>query len=129
LAGPYRQGVAEGVLCYQRCASCGAAQTLARYACRNCGSENLAWCDALGTGTVYATTLVTRAPSDDFRALAPYTLVLVDLDEGPRVMAHGVAGLAIGDAVTARALTHASLQLIVFHRAGSPPSATTAEDP
>lgn len=116
LAAPFLEGVARGVLRYQRCVSCGAPQTLARYACRVCGSESLTWLDAVGTGTVYAVTVVTRAPSDAFRVLAPYTLVLVDLVEGPRVMAHGAPGLAIGDAVTARALKHADQHLVVFHR-------------
>jgi uncharacterized OB-fold protein len=114
-AAPYLEGVARGVLRYQRCDACGAPQTLARYACRRCGRTSLSWVDSAGSGTVYATTVVTRAPSDEFRALAPYTLVLVDLREGPRVMAHGAAGLAIGDAVEARPLAHAGKHLIIFH--------------
>ena len=124
-AAPFLEGVARGVLRYQRCTSCDAPQTLARYACRVCGSESLTWLDAAGTGTVYAATVVNRAPSDEFRALAPYTLVLVDLQEGPRVMAHGAVGLAIGDAVSARALKHGDKHLIVFH----PQRADTAGDP
>jgi len=42
---------------------------------------------------------VHRAPSDDFKALAPYRIVLVDLEEGVRVMGHADPGLAIGDRV------------------------------
>lgn len=125
-ATPFLDGVSRGVLRYQRCAGCGAPQTLARYACRRCGGEQLRWCDAAGTGTVYATTVVTRAPSEEFRALLPYTLVLVDLDEGARVMAHGAHGLAIGERVVAGFRAHAGRQLIVFHpqRDAAPPSAT-----
>lgn len=113
---PYAEGIARGMLRYQRCAGCGAPQTLARYACSRCGSTELAWLDSAGHGRVYATTEVTRAPSEEFRALVPYTLVLVDLDEGPRVMAHGEPGLSIGDAVSGRQLAHAGKPLILFQR-------------
>jgi uncharacterized OB-fold protein len=64
---------------------------------------------------VYALTAVTRAPSEAFRALVPYTLVLVDLDEGPRVMAHGVPGLHIDQRVRAQPLQAGSLSLMIFH--------------
>jgi hypothetical protein len=48
-------------------------------------------------GTVYASTLVQRAPSAEFRAIVPYRIVLVDMAEGFRVMGHAAPGLAIGD--------------------------------
>ena len=79
---PFTQGLRAGVLRYQQCTACDAPQTLARYACRQCGSDQLDWLTSIGTGRVYACTVVTRAPSDEFRALAPYTLALVDLEEG-----------------------------------------------
>lgn len=102
LSRPYAEGLAAGVLRYQRCAGCGLAQRLARHACPGCGSTDLRWHDCAGTGTVVAVTEVRRAPADAWRALVPYTLVLVDLDEGARLMGHGVAGLAIGQRVSAR---------------------------
>ena len=43
----------------------------------------------VGTGTVHARTLVARAPTEELRAHAPYLIVLVDADEGFRLMAHG----------------------------------------
>jgi uncharacterized protein len=98
----------------QRCTSCKAAQTLSRLACQQCGAEHLEWQDAAGTGTVYAVTVVNRAPTEAFRALLPYTLVLVDLDEGARVMAHGAPGLAIGERVRARALPFGGASLFTF---------------
>ena len=110
----YLDGVAQGVLRYQRCHACGQAQTLTRLACRCCGSADLRWADAAGSGTVYATTRVQRAPSDEFKALTPYTLVLVTLDEGPRVMAHGSTGLAIGDRVVAGLRPDTDMPLILF---------------
>jgi uncharacterized OB-fold protein len=112
----YQDGVRHGVLRYLRCDHCGAAQTLTRYACSRCGSDQLSVLDAAGTGTVYAVTAVTRAPSDDYEALVPYSIVLVDLDEGVRVMAHGANDLGIGDPVVATSLPAPGKQLIQFKR-------------
>ena len=99
---PFDEGLAQGVVRYLRCTACGAPQTLTRAVCARCGGHALQWRDAGGTGTVYASTVVHIAHSDEFRALLPYTLVLVDLDEGPRVMGHGTPGLAIGVRVQVR---------------------------
>lgn len=114
---PFAQGLAAGVLRYQRCGACGQALTGQRHACTACGSVQLAWCDAAGTGTVFSVSTVHRAPTDAWRALAPYTLVLVDLDEGPRVMAHGAPGLAIGVRVVAQPVVLAGQALVRFEGA------------
>ena len=114
LAAPYLQGQRQRQLRYQRCTACHTAQTLARYACAQCGSEQLAWQAAAGTAQLYAVTVVSRAPSDAFRALAPYTLVIAELDEGPRLMAHAVAGVEIGDRVVAEYFEHDGCTLVRF---------------
>ena len=117
ISRPFVEGLARGVLCYQRCVDCGAAQKLARYACRGCGSTRLEWQDSVGGGTVFATSVVARAPSDAYKALVPYTLVLVDLDEGARLMGHAEPGVAIGERVTAGFFEHEGRRLIRFRRA------------
>ncbi|HSU20455.1 MAG TPA: OB-fold domain-containing protein [Variovorax sp.] len=117
LAAPFVEGLARHVLRFQRCGACGAAQTLARHACTRCGSEALAWETARGTATLHAVTVVARAPSDAFRALAPYTLVLAQLDEGPRLMAHAEPGVCIGERVTAGFFVHDGRTLVRFARA------------
>ena len=114
LAAAYVEGLAAGVIRYQACLACGAAQTLPRYACRRCGATRLEWRDSKGSGTVHAVSVVMRAPSDDFRPLAPYTLVLVDLDERARVMAHAQPGVAIGDRVAATYFKHGDRHLVRF---------------
>ena len=111
---PFGDGLAQGRLRYQRCSACGLALTGQRFACTGCGGAQLAWCDAAGTGTVYAVSSVHRAPTEAWRALAPYTLVLVDLDEGPRVMAHGAPGLAIGMRVRAQPVQLGGQSLMRF---------------
>ena len=108
------EGLRGRVIRYQKCLDCDAAQTLVRHACTKCGSLRLLWRNSEGRGTVFAATVVHRAPSDDFRPLAPYTLVLVDLDEGARLMAHGAPGLAIGDRVAATFFEHGARTLVRF---------------
>lgn len=86
---------------YQRCNACGATQYFRRAFCHACGCTELSVLGAEGTGTVYALSHVTRAPTPEARAHGPYTIVLVDADEGFRLMAHGARDLAIGDKVSA----------------------------
>ena len=87
---------------YQVCAACGQSQYFRRAFCATCGSADVTDKRAGGAGTVYATSLVCRAATDATRAHVPYNIVLVDTVEGFRMMAHGDAGLAIGDKVIAR---------------------------
>ena len=98
LASLFWAGCAEGELRYQRCPACGAVQFHARPFCRACGATP-EWATSQGLGTVYAVTRVSRAPTPEFAAMAPYEILLVDLDEGFRMMAHGAPGLAIGERV------------------------------
>ena len=79
---------------YQHCGVCGHVWYFRRDFCLVCGGapQTLA---AAGIGTVYATTLVHRAPSEEFKALVPYSIVLVDMREGFRVMGHAEPGLAL----------------------------------
>lgn len=114
LTTPFTEGLRGAVLRYQRCTACGQAQTLAREACQHCGSEDLHWHDAAGTATVRAMTVVARAPSEAFRALAPYTLVIVQLDEGPRLMGHATPNLQIGARVRAGFFEHLGHRLLRF---------------
>lgn len=114
LAAPFVEGLAQHTLRFQSCTACGHAQTLARYACANCASTRLDWKTARGTATVHSVTVVSRAPSDEFRELAPYTLVLVTLDEGPRLMAHATPGVRIGERVAAGFFAHHGRVLVRF---------------
>ncbi len=107
-----------GVVRFQRCDGCGHAFDVTRFACPRCGGIELTWQDARGLGIVYATTEVNRAPSHAFERLVPYLLVLVDLEEGLRIMAHGEPGLRIGDRV--QALSHPDAAGLLLFRQVSP---------
>jgi uncharacterized OB-fold protein len=102
-ADPYWAGAASGELRYRRCAACSAAIFYPRSICPKCGTPDPAWEVSKGAGRVYACTTVHRAPPA-FADKAPYTILLVDLDEGFRMMgglvAEGGAEISIGDRVT-----------------------------
>lgn len=99
LANEFWSSCAQGRLSFQRCSGCGATQFYPRAHCVNCGGQALRWEVSAGRGVVYALTTVERAPTPDFQALQPYSIVLVDLAEGFRMMAHGKANAKIGAAV------------------------------
>ena len=83
---------------YRRCRACDHAQVGSGPFCRRCGAADLQEAVAGGGGRVASLTTVHRAPSEAFRAWVPYTLLLVDADEGFRVLARArdARGLAIG---------------------------------
>jgi uncharacterized OB-fold protein len=118
VAQPYLEGLTEHLLRYQQCTACARAQTFAHDACQFCGAEVLVWHTSTGRGRVHAVTVVGRAPSDAFRSLAPYTLVVVTLDEGARLMGHATPGVQIGDAVTAIFFKHLDQTLVRFEPLG-----------
>lgn len=101
---PYWEGAAEGRLMLQRCPDCGAVRFLPAHLCPRCWAEGVEWFAASGKGTVATFTVVHRAPTPDFAERVPYVVALVDLAEGPRMMANvvgdGALDVAIGDAVT-----------------------------
>lgn len=107
----------EAIL-YQLCSACGRPQYFRRGFCAACGATELAELRASGEGTVYATSIVTRAATAETRAHVPYNIVLVDTDEGFRMMAHGANDLAIGERVSARFAPFAGRLVPFFEKAG-----------
>lgn len=84
------------------CGDCGAWQSLRKFACAHCGSRALSLVRASGQGRVRALTVVHRPPHAEVRGPVPYTIVLVQLDEGPTLMGRADAALALGDRVQGR---------------------------
>lgn len=82
---------------FQQCTACHHTFYFHRSFCPTCGDESPVTLPSKGQGIVHASTLVQRAPSDEFRAIVPYRIVLVDMVEGFRVMGHAHPSLAIGD--------------------------------
>ena len=107
----------EEAISYQSCAACRSVQYFRRGFCAACGATDLAEKRASGKGTVYATSIVSRAATPETRAHVPYNIVLVDTAEGFRMMAHGAGDLAIGDPVSARFALFAGRLVPYFERA------------
>ncbi len=97
----YWQAAAHDELQLQRCARCGAVQSLPRSVCQHCRAAELIWFRALGHGRVASFTHVERGPTPAFKT--PYTLALIDLVEGSRLMLNLIGedrlGVAIGDPI------------------------------
>ena len=91
----------EGIA-FQSCPACSYRWYFRRDFCPGCGFGSPVELQASGLGTIHAATLVTRAPSDALRAHAPYLIVLVDADEGFRLMGHGAPQVGIGARVRCR---------------------------
>ena len=106
VAQHFWSGCNESELRFQRCADCKHAQFFPRSHCLNCNSDRVEWHTSKGIGMIYSITRVERAPTDEFRALVPYAIALVDLDEGVRIMAHANVTLKISDAVHVTFFNH-----------------------
>lgn len=110
----FADNLAAGVIACQHCTSCGTAILPARARCPACGSAELAWRHASGRGTVWSVTTIWRAPTEALKAEVPYDLVLVTLDEGPRLMGRAAAALTIGDRVMGAVVQHGAERLVQF---------------
>lgn len=93
------QTAARGEIALQHCPACDHVQAVARPFCLVCLGDAPVWRLAEGRGRVVAHTVQHRAPFPEWHARIPYGVALVDLAEGPRVMALAAPGLAPGDAV------------------------------
>lgn len=79
----YFAELGQGRFRIPRCDACGKHHFFPRVLCPHCGGDQLRWVAPSGAGTVYATTTVRRGSGD-------YTVSLIDLDEGPRLMSRVV---------------------------------------
>lgn len=101
---PYWDAARERRLAIRKCNSCGALHFMPRHRCPECWSDDLAWVDSAGQGTVHSFSIVRRASDPRFAHLVPYVIALIDLDEGPRMMTNilgdDALSVRIGDRVT-----------------------------
>jgi uncharacterized OB-fold protein len=87
-SAPYWEGAKAGKLMLQRCADCGAVRFPPRHLCTACWSERTDWIEASGRGSVHSFTVIHRAPAPAFAERVPYVVALIDLAEGPRMLAN-----------------------------------------
>ncbi|MBG6120081.1 MULTISPECIES: Zn-ribbon domain-containing OB-fold protein [unclassified Sphingobium] len=109
----WRAYLDEGRFMIQRSRSTGAYVFYPRVAAPGTGATDLEWVEASGEAIVYATTVVRKKAPDP-----SYSVVLVELVEGPRMMSEIVdmapEKVGIGMAVKARIDRQGSEPRLVF---------------
>ncbi|OBI85699.1 Zn-ribbon domain-containing OB-fold protein [Mycobacterium asiaticum] len=75
-------------LTMQRCGPCDRLVWYPRYVCPYCGETSLGWEKLSGKGVVYAVSVHHRPAFPALAEKVPYAVVLVDLDEGVRMMSN-----------------------------------------
>jgi uncharacterized OB-fold protein len=93
LAAEWYAHLARGELRFQRCTGCGRWRHPPRHLCADCGADAWEWAGASGRGTLFSWTVTHQAMHPAFADALPYAIIVVELEEGVRVVS-GVRGLA-----------------------------------
>lgn len=80
-SAPFQEAATEGRFVVPRCGACGRRHWYPRALCPFCFSDDIAWQDASGRGTVYSYTVMRRAKP-------AYAIAYVQLEEGPIMMSN-----------------------------------------
>ncbi|HET9976810.1 MAG TPA: OB-fold domain-containing protein, partial [Burkholderiaceae bacterium] len=80
----------DGALTFQRCTSCGHAWLPARSDCPSCLGDQWSREASKGLGTLVSWVVYRHAYDPAFEARLPYTVAVVQLDEGPRLISYVV---------------------------------------
>lgn len=83
---PFWKAAREGRFLIMHCRACDRPYFYPRRYCPRCWSDDTEWRESSGRGTVYSYSVIHQNPAPPFRDWAPYAVVLVDLEEGVRVM-------------------------------------------
>jgi uncharacterized OB-fold protein len=86
LSAPFWQATADGELRLQRCEGCHAFRFPPKVLCPVCLGDGVAWVGVAGSATVVTHTVVHQPASAAFAGRVPYTIAVVRLDEGPRML-------------------------------------------
>ena len=93
---PFFDGARRGELMLQRCSDCRAYRFPARDRCAACLSLDSTWERASGRGEIWSFTIMHQIYHPAFADEAPYAVVVVRLDEGPKLTS-SLAGVAAND--------------------------------
>jgi uncharacterized OB-fold protein len=84
---PFWDGCNRGEFLLSRCTPCGHVFYYPRIHCPQCGARELGWLRCSGRGMVFSFTHVgVSFHGPGWESQLPYTVLLVDLEEGPRMM-------------------------------------------
>ena len=85
---PHHDGLAAGKLMFQRCSHCGNAWLPTRSECPKCLSPDYSWVAASGDAKLVSWVVYHRAFNEAFKNRVPYTVAVVQLKEGPRMISN-----------------------------------------
>jgi len=85
---PYWEAAKRHELVLQRCQECGHYRYPPGEICPRCLSDKLEWDKASGQGKVYTWTIFHQIYHPAFANEAPYAVVAVELEEGPRLVSN-----------------------------------------
>ena len=86
LTAPYWEGTSKGELKIKKCQSCGSMQFPPREMCKHCHSQDFDWVAASGKASLFTFSPTLTPAHPAFADDAPYAVVIVDLEEGPRML-------------------------------------------
>jgi len=86
LVAEWQDALGRGSLTFARCASCGLAWLPPRAECPRCLGPDWSWEEAGGRAKLISWVVYHRAYREDLTAAIPYTVALVELAEGPRMI-------------------------------------------
>ncbi len=83
----YFDALQAGALTFGECVDCERPHFYPRTICPHCNSENIQILEGSGRGEIYTFTTQYRAGHPSLNFSVPYTLVVVEMNEGYRMMA------------------------------------------
>ena len=90
-SAPYWQSLRKHAATIQRCTKCGRFRFPPSASCYYCGTPGGSWEPISGKGTIYSWIVIHHPIDPRLSGDVPFTVLLVELEEGPRV-----AGRLIG---------------------------------
>jgi len=81
----FAKGLSEGRIMATRCTGCGRLEFPPKADCPECSGKGFEWTAISGRGTLVTYTTIHSAPTG-FEDRAPYTIGVVDLEEGGRLL-------------------------------------------
>ena len=82
---PYFAAACAGRLVVQRCSGCGALRFPPRELCSGCLATGATWQEVSGRGEIFTYNVMHQVYHPGFAAAVPYAVVIVKLDEGPKI--------------------------------------------
>ena len=87
-SAPFWEGAKTHKLRLPRCNACGQFWFPPSRRCVHCLNSDSTWVESAGQGRIYSFVVFHRVYHPAFESDVPYTVAIVELDEGPRLLAN-----------------------------------------